>query len=263
VHPPRRLVLLVVALLLAACGGTGDAEGSLAPLNGDWLLTAGSDADGDIDLGDGAVEVTLTIDGSVWGGQVCNSYSAQDVEVGDGEVRIGDVSRTEMACLDQQLMEAEDRYLNAFVEVTGYEVTADELRLTGEGTELVYAPVPAEADADLVGTVWVLDAVIVGAGPDGSVSSVLEDEATLELREDGTIVASSGCIDREDGTYEVAGDQLVTAFASADDYDCGSDALWAQDTHVWQVLGSDPAVAIDGQRLTLTADDLGVSYAAR
>jgi heat shock protein HslJ len=263
VHPPRHLVLALVALLIAACGGTGDAEGSLAPLNGDWVLTSGSDADGAIDLGDGQVEVTLTIDGSVWGGQVCNSYSAQDVEVGDGEVRIGDVPRTEMACLDQQLMAAEDRYLSAFVEVTDYEVTTDQLRLTGDGTELVYAPVPAEADADLVGTVWRLDAVIAGAGPDGSVSTVLGDEATLELRDDGTILASSGCIVREDGTYEVAGERLVTAFASADDYDCGSDELWAQDTHVWQVLGSDPAFAIDGTRLTLDADDLGLSYTAR
>jgi heat shock protein HslJ len=263
VHPPRRLVLPLVALLIAACGGTGDAEGSLAPLNGDWILTSGSDADGDIDLGDGAVEVTLTIDGRTWGGQVCNSYSAQDVEVDDGQVRVGDVPRTEMACLDQQLMEAEDRYLGAFAEVTGYQVTTDELRLTGEDVELVYAPVAAAAVTDLVGTVWVLDAVITGAGPDGSVSTVMGDEATLELRGDGTILASSGCIVREDGTYEVAGQQLLTAFASADDYDCGSDELWAQDTHVWQVLGSDPAVGIEGARLTLTADDLGLSYAAR
>lgn len=163
----RHLALVVIGFLVAACGGaTGsDAGGALAPPDGDWILASGSDADGDIDLADGAVEVTLTIDGSSWSGQVCNSYGAQDVEVGDGEVRIGDVPRTEMACLDQQLMTVEGRYLDAFGAVTGYAVTAEELRLTGESTELVYAPVPTEADVDPVGTIGVLDAVIAGPGP--------------------------------------------------------------------------------------------------
>ncbi len=57
----------------------------------------------------------------------------------------------------------------------------------------------------------------------------------------------------------MADDRLVTAFASADDYDCGSDELWAQDTHVWQTLGGDPRPRSSGPRLTLTAGDLGLS----
>jgi heat shock protein HslJ len=260
VLPVRHLITgIVLVLTVTACGtGGGTSSEALAALNGDWILTSGSGPSGQVEVGDG-VEVTLSITEDRWGGTVCNSYGAQDVEVGDGTVTINDVFRTEMACLDDRIMRAEDVYLEAFGAVRAYEVTADELRLTGDGVELVYAPVGPTPTASLVGTVWVLDTLFEGTGPDGSARSTLE-EATLELLEDGRILASSGCLDREDGTYEEVDGQLVTAFATDYDYDCETEELWAQDTHVWQVLGEDPTFEVEGQRLTLWAGELGASY---
>lgn len=265
---PRIVAGLVVALVLTACGaGGGTAPESLAALNGDWTLTSGSGPAGPVELGDG-VEITLTIGEDRWGGTVCNSYGAEEVEVGDGTVTISDVFRTEMACLDDRIMRAEDAYLEAFGAVRAYEVTADELRLTGDGgTELVYAPVGAGPTATLVGTVWVLDSLLEGTGPEGTVAST-SGEATLELLEDGRILASSGCVARDDGTYEEADGRLVTAFAADVDYDCdvaGEDeglreVAWAQDTQVWEVLGGDPTYEVDGQRLTLWAGERGLSF---
>lgn len=259
----RLVSLLVLVLLAAGCGGGGAPSSSLAALNGEWRLTSGTGPAGDVDLDDG-VEVTLTIDGEDWGGQVCNHYGGEEVEIGDGTVSMSGVISTEMACLEPGWMEAEAAYLDAFRQVDAYEVTPDELVLTGDGVELRYEPVAAEAPAALIGTVWVLDTMIEGSGPDGTASSTLQDhEATLEFLEDGSIVASSGCLTREDGTYEVDGSQLRTAFESAYDYECEGDQLWAQDTHVWRVLGDDPTFEIDGQRLTLTAGELGSGYQAR
>jgi heat shock protein HslJ len=264
VRPPRLVVPLVIAVSSAACGGgSGSTSDDLAPLNGDWVLTAGSDADGPLDLGDGDVEVTLTIDGSAWGGQVCNIYGADGVDVDDGSVRIGDVSRTEMGCLDDRLMVAEDRYLTAFVEVSSYALTEGELRLTGDGTELVYAPVAAEADADLIGTVWLLDTVITGTGPEASVSSVVGGAATLELAADGSYTFGTGC-NSGGGSYELDGDRLVFPQGASGATEVGCEGeLGAQEEHVYAVL-TDGVVDVDlaGQRLTLTAGDLGLSYTA-
>jgi heat shock protein HslJ len=263
VRRPRLVVLVVVAVSLAACGGSGSASDDLAPLDGEWVLTAGADADGTIDLGDGAVEVTLAIDGEAWGGQVCNSYRADDVAVGDGSVAVGDVARTEMACLDDRLMVAEDRYLAAFVEVSSYAVTEDELRLTGDGTELVYAPVAPEADADLIGTVWLLDTVITGTGPEATASSVVGGAATLELADDGSYTFGTGC-NTGGGSYELDGDRLVFPQGASGATEVGCEGeLRAQEEHVFAVL-TDGAVAVDlaGQRLTLTDGDLGLSFTA-
>lgn len=258
----RLVPLLVVAVCAAACGAGGDpSSDAQAALDEEWTLTSGTGPNGDIEVGDG-VEITLTIDGDDWGGTVCNHYGAQSVDTGDGTVTIRDVAHTEMACLDDRLMTAEDAYLDAFIAVTAYEVSADELRLTGDGVELVYAPVPSEPSPDLVGTVWVLDTLFQGAGPDGSASSTVGEEATLELREDGRLLASSGC-SRRDGSYEVDGTQLVVRFAADPDGDCDSEDVRAQDRHVWDVLDGDPTVEIDGQRLTLVAGDVGLGYQAR
>jgi heat shock protein HslJ len=265
--------LAVLALLLGACGGgSGSGARSVGPLGGDWVLTAGTGPAGDVEVEDGrvgddpagGVVITLGIDEDRWGGNVCNSYGAQEVEVDlEGSVVIGDVSRTEMACLDEGVMAAEEAYLAAFVEVTGYEVTGDELRLTGEGVELVYVRQRPEPPAGLVGTVWVLDTLFAGAGPDGSASTTVGDEeALLELADDGTFTASSGCV-VDGGDYELDGSRLLLRFASDADDGCGDDELRDQDTAVWRVLGSDPEVELDGQRLTLTVGDEGLGYAAR
>jgi heat shock protein HslJ len=256
-------VFAVLALLAGACGaGGGGTSEAIGALNGDWSLTSGTGPSGDVDVGDG-VEITLGIDGDEWGGTVCNSYGAQDVVVGGGTVTVGDVARTEMACLDDRLMAAEDAYLAAFTAVRAYEVTGDELRLTGDGTELRYTRAAPVAAPELVGTGWVLDTVFEGGGPDGSARSTFGDEeAVLELADDGTFTASSGCVSN-DGDHELDGSRLTLSFAFDADYECGSEELWAQDTVVWRVLGSEPEVELDGPRLTLTAGDEGLGYRAR
>jgi heat shock protein HslJ len=263
VRPSLVASLLTLALVAGGCGGGGASSESSAALNGAWVLTSGTTPDGEVEVGDG-VEVTLTVDGTSWGGQVCNSYGAQDVEVGDdGSVAIGDVPRTEMACLDDRLMTAEDRYLAAFVAVTAYEVTTDELRLTGDGIELVYAPVASEPDAELVGTVWVLDTVIDGDGPDGTASSVVGDEATLELHDDGSYTFGTGC-NTGGGRYELDGDRLVFPQGASGASEQGCEGqLGVQEEHVYAVLTDTSAdVHLEGQRLTLTAGDRGLAYTA-
>jgi heat shock protein HslJ len=272
----RHLVTAALLLtLLGACGSpggdgaqSGDGAQGGGP-EGSWVLVSGAGPDGEVELRDGlagdGVPIVLEVDGERWGGTVCNTYGVDDADAGNGTVRLADVFATEMACLDEALMVAEQRYLAAFRAVERYEVVDDELRLTGPDAELVYERAAAAAAAPLVGTVWVLDTLLDGAGPDGTASSTVEGQelARLELGEDGSLLASSGCVTADGVEHEVADDRLVTRFAFDLDYECGTDELWAQDRHVWEVLGADPSIALDGVRLTLTTGDgLGLGYHA-
>lgn len=137
----------VLTLALAACGGVGRTAGGGdddLPA-GSWALVSGSGPDGEVELHDGlagdeGTPIVLHVEEGRWGGTVCNSYGAQEVDAGDGTVRLDDVYATEMACLDDALMLAEQRYLAAFRAVERYEVVDGELRLTGPDVELVYEP---------------------------------------------------------------------------------------------------------------------------
>lgn len=272
--PVSGLALLVVALLASACGaGSGGAssgpggEGTadaLAPLDGDWVLIDGTTPAGRIEPGDG-FEITLTIAPDGWSGSVCNHYRTDAIDIGDGTVTVSDITRTEMGCPADGVMEAETRYLDALLAVRSYEVAGDELTLTGDAVVLTFAGVEATPPAPLVGTVWVLDTVFEGGGPgepDGTARSVAGPDAELELADDGTFAASSPCVANE-GEHEVADGRLRLRFAFDADYDCGSEELWAEDSVVWRVLGSDPVVELDGQRLTLWGEGEGLGYAAR
>lgn len=258
-------VLAALLGLLVACGDAGgtagdpgagdpgtddDPEATGSP-DGDWRLVSGTGPAGEVVL-DGDVEVSLYVDGSSWGGQVCNTYGAQDVHVDGSSVSFDGVFRTEMACLDDGVMAAEDAYLAAFEQVDAFTHDGDALILTGPDTELVYARAAEPEAAPLVGTVWQLDTLIEGAGPDGAATTPLTDDLVLELRDDGTMVAGTGC-NGLSGTYELDGDHLVVEGGS-DDASCG-EGVDRQERHVVEVIESGPEVVLDGQRLRLLATD--------
>jgi heat shock protein HslJ len=270
----RHLTAVVLLMFLGACGSPGGAGAPDGPAGdagpeGSWVLTRGAGPDGEVELRDGlageGTPVVLEVDGERWGGTVCNTYGVEDVRADAGTVRLADVYATEMACLDEALMVAEQRYLAALRAVERYEVVDDALRLTGPDVELVYDRAAEPEAAPLVGTVWVLDTLLDGAGPDGTAMSTVDglEVARLELGEDGSLLASSGCVTADGAEHEVSGDLLVTRFAFDLDYECETDELWAQDRHVWEVLGADPTIALEGARLTLTTGDgVGLGYHA-
>jgi heat shock protein HslJ len=252
------LLLTVLALLAAGCGeaGTGAGEGAL-DLDGDWVLVEGTGPDGDIPIADGQPP-TLTIDGDRWGGTVCNSYGATAQVDGD-RVRLDDLAWTEMWCEDEDLMASESAYLAAFPAVADVERAGERLVLRGSDLELVYDPVAPEPDADLEGTTWRLDALVEGADPDGTVSSVL-GEATLALDGDH-LGGHTGC-NTFGASYEVEDDRLLVGDVGQTLIGC-EEALQRQEAHVIGVLEADPSFLVEGSRLELTAaDGRGLVYRA-
>jgi heat shock protein HslJ len=254
-------LLVAVALMLPACGGTGapGAEGAPDP-TGDWVLVEGRSPDGELALVEGT-PVTLSIDAERWGGvAACNSYGGSVRLDGDRLTFDDGIAVTEMACLDEDVMALESGYLAALQAAERVELRDEQLVLSGVGVELVYDEVAPEPDADLVGTVWRLASLVQGLGPDGGVSSVV-GEPTLELTEDGEVRGDTGC-NTFSGSYELDGGTLAFGPLATTRMTCDG-VEGAQEEHVLQVLEAAPLEAtIDGANLRLRADERALEYRA-
>ncbi len=278
--------IAIGAMLVAACGDdTSTSDGSISDdtstpdvtlplpdggdpntIDGSWILTSGHLAGEPFELVDGR-PVSLTIDGDqVFGTAACNGYggtlATDDRLGGGGPFRVTDLSWTEMGC-EPDVMQLEQQYLAALQAVDSYELDASlHLGVTDVGTSLVFDPVAPVADAEIVGTTWVLDTLIEG---DAASNSPIMSSATLILNDDGTLSGSTGCRLLE-GEWITAGAQIVfTRFSAIDDPAAGvcapeSEAL---DGFVIGVLGDGFTVEVDGSRLTVMAQgNEGLSYTA-
>jgi|GEM_PF-364967 len=274
----RHQLLVVVALLLAACGGAADPAGPVvdgdpgASPEGSWVLVSATPT---IAVPDTA-RVTLEVspEGDAWrvgGVAACNSYGGTVRTDGTTWAVADGFAVTEMGC-DGGLMDVERAYLDALLAVDAWQRTAgDELVLSGPDVELRFELLEALDPAALVGTTWLLDGLVSGTGPDGAVSSTTPsaDEATLRLAEDGTVEASTGCRTFT-GTWVEPGDEvLLDTFGQRDDSpNVGDDgtptcdeAVLAQEDHVLSVLGDGFRAEVDGRRLHLTSrDGLGLTW---
>jgi heat shock protein HslJ len=257
----RTALLLAAALVLAACGGTREpaAEGTPDP-EGDWVLVEGRGPDGPLALVEDS-PVTLTVDGERWGGvAACNSYQGSVSLDGDRLMFDDGIAVTEMACLDEDVMALEAGYLAALAAAERVERRGEQLVLSGPDVELVFDAVPPEPDAALVGTVWRLESLVDGLGPDGSVSSVV-GEPTLELTEDGEVRGDTGC-NTFTGSYELDDETLELGPLATTRMACDGPE-GSQEEHVLDVLEADSlAVTIDGAGLRLSADDRALDYRA-
>jgi heat shock protein HslJ len=265
----RKFTPVVAALLFAACGspdagpvadeppdGTVPQSDAPAAVDGDWVAISGVTDGVTIDLVEGR-DVSLTIDGSSIGGTAaCNSYGGE-AEFGDGTIRVGDVSMTEMGC-ESPIQEIEQAYLSALTTFTKFAVLDDVLTLSstvdGAVDEWVFERQVPIRDAALVGTTWVLDTLITG---DAASNSPGMDAAFLEFAEDGRLTGSTGCRALE-GEWSLQGTTvLIPTLTAIDDPTAGicapeSEALDAAFIAV-VLVESGTTAGIDGSRLTLTA----------
>ena len=219
------------------------------------MLTSGTGPQGPVEVPPDARVDLSHEDGQLRGTAACNSYFA-DVAVDGASITIGGVGATEMGC-DEPRMAAESAYLAALPEVTEVVRDGETLTLSGDGAELVFTLEPPEPDAPLVGTTWLLDTLVVG----DAASTVQGDPATLELADDRTFLASTGCRSLV-GSWSRDRGTVAFTDVSVDDVECPA-RLAGQDGHVVDVLSStDVQVEVAGTRLTLTDGGHGLGYSA-
>jgi heat shock protein HslJ len=253
----RPVLLALLAIAVAACGGAS-GSGSPAPSRsaapsvpdafdpaGPWLLTEGV-ADGQpVPIVDGT-RITLEVDGtSVSGESACNQYFGQIVVQG-GVVRIDGLGGTEMGC-DEPVMASETAYLAALARVTAMQQDGDAMVLLGDGVELRFDRLQPPPTAELVGTTWILESLVMG----DAVASTIGEPAMLVLRDDGTLAGFTGCRTFE-GRYAERGDTIeLTDFAL--EGECAGGPA-DQDAHIVEVLEGGFGVSVAGPSLTLTGD---------
>lgn len=110
-----------VLLVAGACAGSADD-----PTGTTWQLTMLEGAEA---LEGTVVDLTIA-DGAVSGNAGCNTYNGSaTVNVEDNTMTLGpDIISTMMAC-EEPIMEQEQRFLDALVQVTSYEMANDTLTL--------------------------------------------------------------------------------------------------------------------------------------
>ena len=259
----RAVVLLMLALLLGACArpSTGGANGggdSGAPADGydgEWRLAKGHGTAGRIPV---PGEVTLTIAGQkISGTSACNHYDARATIEGQS-FHIDGVGSTMMGCGGKRAT-AEQRYIHALEGASTIRRDGDALVLGGDGVNLRFDVIPPPQPVPLENTTWHLNGQIFGRGPDGTISS--NDPATLQLRDDGTFTATTGC-GRITGNWSEDDGRWTTSDFSHTPGRCGRHGQ-DQEDHVVDVLKVFTAEH-EVRQLTLyqVDGDEGLSYTA-
>lgn len=256
-------IVSLLAIVLAGCGSGDPAGGAEDVEDITWVLTEGEGRAGPMDALDGA-RVTFRLEpggDEVGGVSGCNHYFGT-AQVDGGSVAFGALGGTEMGC-DQPVMELEANYLDALAGVDTLEVDGDSLVLEGPDERLVFEREPDAPTADLLGTSWILESVIEGDGPDGTVASAT-DPAELTLG-DGTLTLASSCLDIDVKWIEQGSEYRVTdsAFEYADpDAACFHDDPEQQ--AIASVVDSAFTAEVEGDVLTLhaTRTDTGLQFRA-
>lgn len=250
-RPVRRLgTSAAVVLVVAGCGAASPA----APrVDGEWELVQFS-RDGEVVPAPVAGRATLTAaDGELSGTSFCNTYSGT-YRLDGADLSVSDLGGTEMGCTPE-LMDAEVAYLAA-LEGAGQAATTDGyLVLSGDDAELRFRPLPEVPANDLAGTRWMLETLLEGE----VASSTTGFPAVLELADDGTLTASTGCRELT-GRWSLEGDVVRVSDVEPGAGDCDAEAA-AQDEHVTAVLSRDFQVAVTEDSLTVSgADGQGLVY---
>jgi len=243
---------MILMLLLSGCSllsGSGTTS-----LDGEWLLQAGTNQGQAVPIVAGS-KITLKIDGNQAGGSAaCNLYGGT-IQVNGSSIAISALSMTEMAC-QENVMASESAYLAALPRATMAARSGNGLLLTGPQVELRFTLVPEVANANVVGTTWLLESLITGE----AVSSMVGERVTLQLSGDGRLTASTGCRDVT-GSYSISDGQVQVTLDPYDTIGCAAE-VGDQDEHILEVLSHGFGISVDGDRLTLTAGDKGIGYRA-
>lgn len=245
-------MLAVMALILTACLGSDFTDS----IERSWELESGTHNGEPLPMVD-THPITMTLErGEIGGTAACNSYGGR-YEISSGEFSIEDgLAVTEMACFPEEVMESEQRFLEALTSVDEILLDNDGLVLRGPETELVFTALDPVPTSELIGTLWILEGLVQGDTVSSPSSGA--DPATLELFEDGSFLGSTGC--REiSGSYEISGAEVQFTSWGAEG-EC-SPGLEDQDSRVISALEGGFRVEIDGELMTTwVAGDEGLVY---
>ncbi len=266
-------VVVVLALVIAACGsgddevdttgstGSGGTRGEGSDVIGDWTISEITTDGETVEVPEGAL-ITLGLDGAAVGGTAaCNSYGGQYRTEGDQMV-FEELFWTEMGC-EAPLMNLEALVLGVLGASPRFAATVDSLTLTADSTVLRFAPTPEVEVAALVDNEWELSGFI--EGPAASSRAGVE-RVHLLFAADGSLGGNAGCNglrstwSTEDDTLSIGalsiGEVAITRMS------CGPEIDDLEQT-VLAILAEVDRYEIEGQRLVVWAGDDALDLRAR
>lgn len=179
----------------------------------------------------------------------CNNFMGTATWEGD-RLQVPDLETTLLGC-DPELMARDDAFLEFFKAGPVATESDGELVLTAGDSKLTLVASEPAPDQPLTGGPWQLTSIIEGSGPDGAAASVPRGtRATLHFQDVGQLLVFSGC-NSGGGRYVVRGATLTVSTLGLTERLCADPAMRLE-TEVVAVLGSDPAIEVDGNRLRLT-----------
>ena len=126
------LLLLIVSLVLSACGSEGNS------LVGNWILTGyGPEGSASAAVTDSQASLTFSADGTVTGTSGCNGFGGEYKLDGD-QITFSELISTLMAC-DGRLMIQEGTMFKVLNGAASFQIEGDMLTVTNDGAVLVFA----------------------------------------------------------------------------------------------------------------------------
>ncbi len=276
---------LVLVIIAAACGDSDD--GGSSPTTSTPAAAPTTDASGGGTAADlvgtrwivdvltiGGVDFALVPDAdptiefsadqpTIGGTTGCNSYFASVEYLSGGELRIGGVGQTEMACFPEEVMDQEAQFGAAISRVEFYELAGDRLTLASLDGEVVISAVNRDSVQQPVGlgdVMWVADTRIEG---DAASTLVRGSEVTLNFdTERGNIGGNSGC-NQFGATFVIDADRIRIADIVGTERAC-EEPVMAQERFLYDVLADADTFSIEDGRLTiLTSDGRGIGLVAQ
>jgi heat shock protein HslJ len=131
------LIAVALSLTLVACAEPSEPA-AIDPTDSAWLLESGT-LDGTAVPVLATHPITLVFEEDGAGGtSACNQYFG-NYSISGGSMSFDEITQTEMACVPDEVMDSEARFLEALSLVETFTVTGDSLTMSADGVELVFA----------------------------------------------------------------------------------------------------------------------------
>jgi heat shock protein HslJ len=128
-------ILISIAILLLSSCASGQANEVMETdsasnlINTRWELVSYGETGSETPVLENAVVTLDFVDATQAGGDSgCNTFSTQ-YEIMDGSIEFTQIIRTEMACMEEGVMDQESAFLNALQNTSEYEWTGDKLTI--------------------------------------------------------------------------------------------------------------------------------------
>lgn len=268
----------LVTLLAAACGEAADTTGSTTPptttetttppasddsasLAGThWVVFSfGIDGADDPVLANAVPTMEFDADGAGVGGTTgCNSYFGTITSGPGSTISFGGIGMTEMACLDEGVMDQEHRFAVALSRIDRFALGDGTLVLDAADGSAVMRLVSEQIEPDLpLAGSWRLTTLIDG---DIASSVIAGTEVTLEIDLAAMTINGSGGCNGYGGPIEVEGDTaaplipihigpLMTTLMACEE------GIMDQEAAVVGILGDAATASVNGSLLTISTDD--------